>query len=289
MTTILSEIRGQRSEVRDRQEATSFSGPWPLTSVLFLSRFRVFAAMLALLLTAGCGSAPKNAIDVTTLQELPHDPYVYTINPGDIIHVEIAEDENYDWKTEVLPDGSATFRWAGTIDVMGLTLTETRDLLCDKLTDYYTSPTMTLYLARVGGPPPIVYLGNFGGSRAHALGQQVSTGSTIPYRRGMGAIEAIARAGGPGEPDIDVAPYVYIVRNIQSIDERQVFRYDLAQAVRGGSPDLPLHPGDVIFLDQSWLQDLERALGITSRIVGTATQGVATALFVDVVADRMGN
>lgn len=249
----------------------------------------IFAAVVVLMLLAACGSSPKNAIDVETLEELPHDPYVYTINPGDIIHVEISEDEEYNWKTEVLPDGSATFKWAGTFDVMGMTLHEARDVLKEKLKGHYTSPTMTLYLARVGGPPPIVYLGNFGGSRAHALGQQVSTGSTIPYRKGMGAIEAIARAGGPGEPDIDVAPYVYIVRNIQSIKERQVYRYDLALAVRGGSPDLPLHPGDVIFLDQSWLQDLERALGITSRIVGTATQGVATALFVDVAADRLGN
>jgi polysaccharide biosynthesis/export protein len=245
-------------------------------------------ASLLLLLLAACVS-PRDAIDVSTLEVLPDDPYIYTINPGDIIQVEIAEDENYNWRAEVLPDGSATFRWAGTLDVMGLTLVETRDLLKEQLKEYYTRPTMTLYLARVGGPPPIVYLGNFSGTSEGALGAQRSAGGTIPYRRGIGVMEAIARAGGPGEPDIDVAPYVFIVRNINSIHDRQVFRFDLAAAVRGGSPGLPLHPGDVIFMDQSWLQDLERALGITSRVVGTATQGVAAALFIDVVADRMSD
>jgi hypothetical protein len=106
----------------------------------------------------------------------------------------------------------------------------------------------------------------------------------------MGVIEAIALAGGPGEPDIDVAPYVYIVRKIHSIKDRKVYRFDLAAAVRGESVDLPLHPGDVFFLDQSWLQDLERALGITSRVIGSASQGLSAALFVDAIADgAIGN
>ncbi len=244
--------------------------------------------LLVLLALAGCRGVP-NAIDVSTLDELPPDNYVYTLNPGDVVKIEIAEDEKYDWRAEILPDGSASFRYAGQLDVMGMTLTETRDLLKEKLKSYYKSPTMTLYLERVGGPAPIVFLGNFGGAHSGALGFHRSTGGTIPYRKGMGVIEAIALAGGPGEPDIDVAPYVYVVRRIQSIKERKVYRYDMADAVRGESPDLPLHPGDVIFLDQSWLQDLERALGITSRIVGTATQGLSTALFVDVLTDRVGD
>lgn len=232
----------------------------------------------------GC-AGPENAIDVTTLQELPPDNYVYRINPGDIVRVEIAEDKDYNFAATVLPDGSATFRWAGHLDLMGLTLTETRDLIKEKLEPWYASPTMTVYLERTGGPDPIVFLGNFGGATTQALGAQKNTGGTIPYRKGMGVIEAVALAGGAGEPDIDVAPYLYIVRNIKSIKGRQVYRYDLAEAVRGGSPDLPLHPGDVLFLDQSWLQDLERALGITLRIVGGATNALGTALLVDAVAD----
>lgn len=255
-----SEVRGQRS--------------WKRTLTL------LFVACLV----AAC-AGPEHAIDVTTLKELPADPYVYTLSPGDELRVEIAEDEKYDWRTTVLPDGSATFRWAGHFNVMGLTLVQMRDQLKEKLKPYFTRATMTISLSRVGGPPPIVYLGNFGGAAASSLGAQRSTGGTIAYRKGMGVIEAIALAGGPGEPDIDVAPYVYVVRNMQSIQNRQVYRFDMAAAVRGESPDLPLHPGDVFFLDQSWLQDLERALGITSRLVGSASQGLGAALFVDALAD----
>ena len=238
---------------------------------------------LAVLLNACAG--PDSYTEVTTLTELPPDPYVYTINPGDIVQVDIEEDEDYDWETIVLPDGRATFKWAGEIDVMGMTLRETRGVLKKALVGYYTDPTMTLYLKRVNGPDPIVYIGNFGGVVDRGGIPQHSSGGTIPYRRNMGVMEAIALAGGPGEPDVDVAPYVYVVRNIKSIKERQTFRYDLAEAVYGNSPDLPLHPGDVIFMDQSWLQDMERALGIYSRVVGTTASGLGTALLVDTIAD----
>lgn len=244
-------------------------------------RMTILLAALALI-TAACHS-PETYTDVDSLTVLPDDPYVYTLTPGDVVQVDIAEDEEYDWETTVLPDGSATFKWAGEIDVMGMTLRETRATLKTKLKNYYVKPTMTLYLKRVNGPDPIVYIGNFGGSTIGV--QQRSSGGTIPYRKGMGVIEAVALAGGPGEPDMDVTPYLYVVRNIKSIKDRMTFRYDLAEAVVGNQVDLPLHPGDVIFLDQSWLQDMERALGIYARFVGSTASGLGTALLIDQVAD----
>lgn len=241
------------------------------------------ACLFALLL--GACHSPDTYTDVSTLTELPPDPYVYTLTPGDVVQVEIAEDEEYDWETTVLPDGSATFKWAGEIDVMGMTLKQTRETLKSKLTRYYVNPTMTLYLKRVNGPDPIVFIGNFGGvNERNGVGQR-GNGGVIPYRKNMGVIEAVALAGGPGEPDLDVTPYLYVVRNIKSIKDRKVFRYDLAEAVVGNQVDLPLHPGDVLFLDQSWLQDMERALGIYARIVGTTANGLGTALLVDTIAD----
>ena len=249
------------------------------------TRLAIVLAVLALV-GAACHS-PDTYTDVQTLTELPDDPYVYTLTPGDVVQLEIAEDEEYDWETTVLPDGSATFKWAGDIEVLGMTLSETRTTLKEKLKRYYVNPTMTLYLKRINGPDPIVYIGNFGGANATFNGGagQRGNGGTIPYRKGMGAIEAVALAGGPGEPDLDVAPYMYIVRNIKSIKDRKVYRYDLAEVVYGNSPDLPLHPGDVLFLDQSWLQDLERAVGIYSRVVGATASGVGTALLVDTLAN----
>jgi protein involved in polysaccharide export with SLBB domain len=245
-------------------------------------RFRtIFLLGAAALILAACHS-PEKYTDVQTLKQLPDDPYVYTLSPGDVVQVEISEDADYDWETTVLPDGTATFKWAGEIDVMGKTLKQTRTTLKQKLKRYYTHPTMTLYLKKVNGPDPIVYIGNFGGSVAS--NPQRSTGGTIPYRKGIGVMEAIGLAGGPGEPDVDVTPYVYIVRNIKSVTERKTYRYDLAEAVVGNSPDLPLHPGDVIFMDQSWLQDMERALGIYSKIVSPTVSGVGTALVVDKLA-----
>lgn len=240
------------------------------------------------LLAAACAS-PEKYTDVSTLKELPKDTYVYRIAPGDEVRIEILQDPDYNHETTVLPDGTASFRWIGEVDVYNHTLSETRELLRDKLKPFYTNPTMSLQLKRSNGPDPIVFLGNFGGSASTGSTPQVNRGGLIAYRKGMGVMEAVARAGGVGEPDIDVAPYLFVVRNIKSIKDRQVFRFDLAEAVRGGSPDLPLHPGDVLFIDQSWLQDLSRALGYVTTVVSSSTQGIGTALLIDTISDRARN
>jgi len=251
--------------------------------------FLLFA--LALLLLAGCKSKGPEAVVVEDLTSIPRDDYVYTISPGDQIQVDIQQDKEYAWKTEVLPDGRAVFKYAGEIDCIGLTLRKLREKLGEGLKEYYTNPVMILQLSRVKGPDPIVFLGAWGGGSGAGLGSGGGTGGgqtqnahVVPYRKGLGVTEAIALAGGPSEPDIDIAPYVYIVRDIKSL-KRTVYRYDLALAVRGGTPDLPMHPGDVVFIDNSWLQDLGRALGIVSGIVSTASAGVSSALLVDVLAD----
>jgi protein involved in polysaccharide export with SLBB domain len=257
------------------------------------SRVRAVLALLviAMLLLAGCKSKGPEPVVVETLSQIPRDDYVYTISPGDQIQVDIQQDKEYAWKTEVLPDGRAVFKYAGEIDCIGLTLKKLREKLGEGLKEYYTNPVMILQLSRVKGPDPIVFLGAWGGGTGAGLGSGGGSGGgqsqnahVVPYRKGLGVTEAIALAGGPSEPDIDIAPYVYIVRDIKTL-KRTVYRYDLALAVRGGTPDLPLHPGDVVFIDNSWLQDLGRALGIVSGVVNTATAGVSSALLVDVLSD----
>jgi protein involved in polysaccharide export with SLBB domain len=256
-----------------------------------VGRLVIVALSIAVFALAGCKSKGPEPVIVEDLTQIPRDDYVYTIQPGDQVQVDIQQDKDYAWKTEVLPDGRAVFKYAGEIDCIGLTLKKLREKLGEGLKEYYTNPVMILQLSRVKGPDPIVFLGAWGGGSGGGLGTSGGTGGgqsqnahVVPYRKGLGAIEAIALAGGPSEPDIDIAPYVYIVRDIKTL-KRTVYRYDLALAVRGGTPDLPLHPGDVVFIDNSWLQDLGRALGIVSGVVATASSGVASALLVDVLAD----
>lgn len=247
------------------------------------TRLLLLLAVPALLIGACRSPAPDQYEDVGELDKLPEDPYVYTLNPGDLVQVEIAEDDQYEWETEVLPDGSATFRWAGELDVMGLTLRETRELLKVRLKRYYNDPTMTLYLKRVNGPKPIVFLGNFG--EVSSGNRSAGSGGVVPYRKGIGVLETIAVAGGIREPNYDLAPYIYIVRNPQSIKDRTTYRFDFSEAVVGNIPDLPLHPGDIIFLDQSWLQDMERAIGVYSKMLGSTTNALGSALLIDTIAD----
>jgi polysaccharide export outer membrane protein len=235
-------------------------------------------------LILGCSATPEEFTPVETMTEFPKDPYIYRIAPGDEIEVLIQQDPDYADTTTVLPDGHAVFKYVGEIDVYGDTLQETSDKLKKALKRYYNNPTMTMRLKRTNGPDPIVYIGAFSG--VENGDNQNQTAGHIPYRRGLGLIEALALSGGLSEPDVDIAEYIYVVRNIKSINDRVVYRFDLAAAVRGASPDLPLHPGDVMFVDNSWLQNFGRALRLVGQVVGTAFNGLGTALLIDTVADR---
>ncbi|MDC1142942.1 polysaccharide biosynthesis/export family protein [Planctomycetota bacterium] len=234
------------------------------------------------LLLLGCSATPETFTPVETMTTFPHDPYVYRIAPGDEIEVLIEQDPDYADVTTVLPDGHAVFKYVGEMDVYGNTLQQTTDKLRKALERYYNNPTMTMRLKRTNGPDPIVYIGAFSGSGD----QQNQNAGSVSYRRGIGLMEALALCGGLSEPDVDVAEYIYVVRNIKSIDDRKVYRFDLAAAVRGASPDLPLHPGDVMFVDNSWLQNLGRAVDIFGRVVGTTANGLSSALVIDTLADR---
>ncbi|MEE9312607.1 MAG: polysaccharide biosynthesis/export family protein [Planctomycetota bacterium] len=242
----------------------------------------VFSVMFILF---GCSATPENFTPVETMTVFPEDPYIYRIAPGDEIEVLIQQDPDYADVTIVLPDGRAVFKFVGEMDVYGVTLKEASVKLKKALTRYYTNPTMTMRLKRTNGPDPIVYIGAFSGSGD----QQNQTAGRISYRRGLGLIEALALSGGLSEPDVDIAEYIYVIRNIKTINERKVYRFDLAAAVRGASPDLPLHPGDVMFVDNSWLQNLGRALDIFGSVLGTATSTLSSALLIDTVADGAFN
>jgi protein involved in polysaccharide export with SLBB domain len=233
----------------------------------------------------GCSSRNPAPVIVEDMAAFPRVEYVYAVSPGDEIHVDIQQDKEYAWKTEVLPDGSAVFRYAGQMDVMGLTLRQLHEKLAAALREYYVAPTMTLQLLRPKGPDPVVFLGSWGGGTG---GGQRMEGKVVPFRKGIGLTEAIALVGGPAEPDIDIAKHVYVTRNIKSL-KRTVYRFDLALAVRGGTPDLPLHPGDVVFIDNSWLQDFSRALSVVSQVTGAASQGATGVLLVDALQKTVGN
>ena len=252
-----------------------------------MHRLTLAVLTISILLILGCSATPEEFTAVETMTEFPQDPYIYRIAPGDEIEVLIQQDPDYADTTTVLPDGHAVFKYVGEMDVYGDTLQETSDKLKKALTRYYNNPTMTMRLKRTNGPDPIVYIGAFSGEFSSTGGnQQTQNAGKISYRRGIGLIEALAIAGGVSEPDVDIAEYIYVVRNIKSINDRVVYRFDLAAAVRGGSPDLPLHPGDVMFVDNSWLQNFGRALRIVGDVVAAGTSGLSTALLIDTVADR---
>ncbi len=79
-------------------------------------------------------------------QQISHaaDKSAYMINAGDILEISVWKEEELRREIRVLPDGNISFPLVGEIAVSGVTLTEVRELLVKKLSDYITDPVVNI-------------------------------------------------------------------------------------------------------------------------------------------------
>ena len=121
-----------------------------------------------------------NKLDPALLQP-SREPF--RLGPGDKLNIELAGDDSESQYAFVGPDGKIYFNLLPGLQVWGLTLSETKELLETKLKTYIHNPQVTLSLREVGSKH--VWLMG----RAHTPGIYAMTGP-------MTVIELISRAGG---------------------------------------------------------------------------------------------
>jgi protein involved in polysaccharide export with SLBB domain len=133
-------------------------------------------------------SLPATAITVTTTNEAhpellrPNDK-PFTLGPGDRVEIELVGTANSRTLTSVGPDGKLYYYLLPGMDVWGLTLADTCDLLQKGLAKYVTDPQVTVTLREVASKH-VWLLGRLNQPGVYAM--------SAP----MTLLEAIALAGG---------------------------------------------------------------------------------------------
>jgi hypothetical protein len=107
----------------------------------------------------------------------------FTLGPGDRLEIEVLGNLNSRAVTTIGPDGKIYYYLLQGMNVWGLTLTETRDLLRKELGKYLTEPQLTVTLREVSSKH-VWLLGRLSKPGIYAMAApDVAAGSHRPGRR----------------------------------------------------------------------------------------------------------
>jgi polysaccharide biosynthesis/export protein len=207
----------------------SISGSIYLLFIVFLSLF-----------AAGCSASKMThdqAKDILSgnLKDKTADPQspLYTIQPGDIIRINIAEYSEFDTTVTVSPSGYILLKLIGELQVRGLTASQLTNQLILKLSEFVVTEVH-----------PVVIVENPFIQKVAVLGA-VAKQDNYNIPNDMSLLQILALAGGPS-PEADVQH----IKIIQGGDPNNIVEVDLTQFLeRGKSQVVPtIKASDIIFV-----------------------------------------
>ncbi len=162
----------------------------------------------------------------------------YVLSPNDAVQIEVYQEDDLRTTALISKDGTINFPLLRTVKVGGLTQTQARDLITDKLrADYLVNPQVSLAVVR------------FASKRFTVLGQVNRPGSfELPAQENIDLLEAIAMAGGytriaePGK--ITVKRRVNEKEEVYSVNAKRM-------AKNPGTERFTISPGDTITVAES--------------------------------------
>ena len=107
----------------------------------------------------------------------------YYIGPGDILEISVWKDESLSREVIVPPDGIISFPLAGDIDVTHLTVTELREMVKKRLSEYVPDATVTVMLLAINS------------LKAYVIGK-VNKPGEFPISMDTHVMKILAMAGG---------------------------------------------------------------------------------------------
>ena len=196
-------------------------------------------------------SATSNAVTLVVTNEVhpellrPSDA-PFTLRPGDRLEIELLGTTNSRAATSVGPDGKIYYYLLPGMDVWGLTLAQTRDLLQKELAKYVTEPQLTVTLREVAS------------KRVWLLGH-LSRPGIYAMPAPMSLLEALAQAGGTASTgnqvtlqDLADLRHSFVMRQGQSLP------VDFYRLVREGdlSQNIFLQPDDFVYVPSALAQQV---------------------------------
>lgn len=172
----------------------------------------------------------------------------YVLSPGDVLSVEVLEDESLNRQVVVLPDGNITFPFAGSISAEGRTLPQVQNSLTQALAPTFaTEPTVFLSLQQVNEPAipragrrevTVFFIG------------EVGTPGRVILPSGTTLLQALASTG--GFTRFAATKRVQLRRTDPQSGQETVYTFNYRSASKGAvtTGNLVLREGDVILVPE---------------------------------------
>ena len=161
----------------------------------------------------------------------PKDMAMYKIGPGDVLEISVWEDQALQREVVVPPDGVISFPLVGDINVNGMTVTDLRSILKDRLQEFIRDATVTVTFRSVIS------------QMAYVIGK-VNNPGRFPIDMDTTVMQVLAMAGGLNAfADGDE---IKIIRRDNGQSVQYKFDYDEVECGRNMEQNIVLKRGDVI-------------------------------------------
>ncbi len=166
--------------------------------------------------------------------------YTYHIGPGDNLQIFVWRNEELSATVPVRPDGRISAPLVGEIMAAGKTTEELAAEITKVLSEYIRDPLVTVTVTGFQGEY----------SETVRIVGEAAKSQTIPYRKGMTALDVVIAAGGLTEfADGNKATIV------RGSGENQIQRrVRLDDLIRDGdiSANVEMAPGDILIIPEAW-------------------------------------
>lgn len=209
-----------RQKNRAFHESLIWSSKWVLVALIILA-------------TAFTAAAQEESKGKTSGEAI----HQYLIEPDDILQVTIFASGEAQKELELLVDanGYVTFPFIGNVKAGGMTINQLSKYVTKKLTgDYFIDPQVLIKFKAI--------------SKVFVLGYVVKPGA-FEYNEGMTALEACTLAGGFAKY---AAPNRTIISRHLPDGTTEKIEINLEAVREGDAKDIPVRPGDRIFVPRSW-------------------------------------
>jgi polysaccharide export outer membrane protein len=196
----------------------------------------VILSLFAVLSTAGCASGPTAEASATV------GSYngTYIIGPGDQLEIFVWHNPELSVKVPVRPDGRMSIPLVEDIDCSGKTPTQLARVIEQRLKTFVNDPVVTVIVNDFSGPYA---------AQVRVVGE-ASKPHAISYRQDMTILDAMIAVGG-------LTPYAAGNRTTlvrKENGKQESLRVRLDDLLKDGdvSANVPLRPGDIIIVPQSY-------------------------------------
>ncbi|MCA8879968.1 MAG: polysaccharide export protein [Rhodobacteraceae bacterium] len=179
---------------------------------------------------------------------LPGFAQNYTLQAGDVVTIEVLEDSSLNRSAMVLPDGTITFPFAGSVRAAGRTVSQVQSSLRQALApNFATQPTVFVSVNQLKNP-------NASGSSIdiYIVGQ-VNAPGIYQVESGISFLQALTQTG--GFTPFAATKRIQLRRTDPATGRESIFLFNLKAAGDGKqiSGNTQLRDGDVILVPERHL------------------------------------